>query len=298
MPQDAAGNSVSVNKHVSQGVTMIRKNDARFRFPALLCLSLLLAGGCRTSEDASETPSAKEKKPSNISTLNPNAIKPTPLPPRAKPAEAKKHSEEFPAPKGLPDGLYAELRTTAGPIIIQLFPDRTPLTVANFVGLAEGTKYSTRQGNRFYDGTNFHRVVYDFVVQGGDPTGTGKGGPGYTFPDEFHPELRHDGLGVVSMANSGPDSNGSQFFITMKATPWLDDRHSIFGRVVRGQEILFEIKQGDILQSVQIHRIGDGYKSYTVTQAIFDSLRNSLFSRDDGKIKRQPRDRRSIPQKW
>ncbi len=121
----------------------------------------------------------------------------------------------------------ATIETPKGRIVIELYPEQAPITVANFIKLA-------KQG--FYNGILFHRVIPGFMVQTGDPTGTGMGGPGYTFVDEFSPLLRHDGAGVVSMANAGPNTNGSQFFITLAATPWLDDRHTVFGRVVEGHE--------------------------------------------------------------
>jgi cyclophilin family peptidyl-prolyl cis-trans isomerase len=130
----------------------------------------------------------------------------------------------------------AILHTDKGDITVDLFARRAPNTVNNFVFLA-------RQG--YYDDTIFHRVINNFMVQGGDPTGTGRGGPGYTFSDEFHPELRHDKPGVVSMANAGPNTNGSQFFITHVATPWLDDKHSVFGQVTDGMDVLFSIPERD-----------------------------------------------------
>jgi cyclophilin family peptidyl-prolyl cis-trans isomerase len=130
----------------------------------------------------------------------------------------------------------AVLQTDVGDIIITLFADKTPLTVNNFVFLAQ-------QG--FYNGTFFHRVIKDFMVQGGDPTGTGRGGPGYRFHDEFHPELRHDKPGTVSMANAGPNTNGSQFFITHVSTPWLDNKHSVFGQVEEGMDVLLSIPPRD-----------------------------------------------------
>ncbi len=146
--------------------------------------------------------------------------------------------------QSLPEGLYAELKTTRDTILLLLEFERAPLTAANFVGLAEGTiAFANRPAGRpFYDGLSFHRVVADFMIQGGDPLENGTGGPGYRFPDELSPELRHDGPGVLSMANSGPDSNGSQFFITHQATPWLDGFHAVFGRVVRGQEVVSAIR--------------------------------------------------------
>ena len=137
----------------------------------------------------------------------------------------------------------ATIKTNRGDIVIQLFADKAPMTVNNFVALA-------RDG--FYDGVKFHRVIPDFMVQTGDPTGTGRGGPGYRFPDEIHPELRHDGPGVVSMANAGPNTNGSQFFITHVATPWLDGKHTVFGRVLQGQEVVDSIRQGDVMEQVTI----------------------------------------------
>lgn len=123
----------------------------------------------------------------------------------------------------------ATFETTRGTFTIELFQDRAPETVANFVTLA-------RDG--FYDGLIFHRVIEDFMIQGGDPEGTGMGGPGYTIDDEFHPELRHDGPGILSMANAGPNTGGSQFFITLAATPWLDDRHAVFGKVTSGMDVV------------------------------------------------------------
>ncbi len=132
------------------------------------------------------------------------------------------------------DGLYAQLNTAKGTITLQLHFEQTPGTVANFVGLAEGTlKNEVKEaGTPYYDGLTFHRVIADFMIQGGCPQGTGVGGPGYQFDDEFHPDLQHDGPGVLSMANAGPGTNGSQFFITHTATPWLDGKHTVFGKVV------------------------------------------------------------------
>ncbi len=138
----------------------------------------------------------------------------------------------------------ATIKTNRGDIVIDLFADKTPRTVNNFVFLA-------RDG--FYDGVKFHRVIADFMVQTGDPEGTGRGGPGYKFADEFHPSLRHSGPGILSMANSGPGTNGSQFFITHVKTDWLDDRHSVFGKVREGQDVVNAIRQGDVMESVEIH---------------------------------------------
>ena len=169
--------------------------------------------------------------------------------------------------------LHAHFTTSEGAFTIRLFDDKAPLTVANFVGLAEGTKEWTdpKSGQKvkrpFYNGLVFHRVIEDFMIQGGDPLGTGTGGPGYKFADEFHQTLRHTGAGILSMANSGPNSNGSQFFITLAATPWLDNRHSVFGEVVEGMDVVEKIgncttsKPGDrplkpiTVESVEIRRV-------------------------------------------
>jgi peptidyl-prolyl cis-trans isomerase A (cyclophilin A) len=135
--------------------------------------------------------------------------------------------------------IFAAFDTTEGKFKAKLYADRAPRTVENFVSLAEGTK----TGKPFYDGTIFHRVIPDFMIQGGDPTGTGRGGPGYKFEDEFHPELKHSKKGLLSMANAGPNTNGSQFFVTVAATPWLDNRHSIFGEVTEGYDVVQKISE-------------------------------------------------------
>ena len=135
------------------------------------------------------------------------------------------------------------IQTNRGDIIIELHAKKAPQTVNNFVALS-------RDG--FYDGVRFHRVIQDFMIQGGDPTGSGRGGPGYRFSEEFHPDLRHEGPGVLSMANVGPNTNGSQFFITHVATDWLDNKHSVFGRVRSGQDVVDAIQQGDVMTSVEI----------------------------------------------
>jgi FKBP-type peptidyl-prolyl cis-trans isomerase len=173
----------------------------------------------------------------------------------------------------LKDGLYAELDTSKGKILLQLEFEKTPMTVANFVGLAEGTKDSSKKkGTHFYDGLTFHRVIADFMIQGGCPLGNGRGGPGYKFPDEFHPDLKHDGPGVLSMANSGPGTNGSQFFITHKATPWLNNRHTVFGHVVSGQDVVNAIERGDKINTVKILRVGEKAKKFQADQETFEKL--------------------------
>ena len=180
----------------------------------------------------------------------------------------------------LDDGLYAEVKTTHGAIYLRLEYERVPLTVANFVGLAEGTiEFQNRAAERFYDGLTFHRVIADFMIQGGDPRGDGSGGPGYSFPDEIVPELTHDGPGVLSMANAGPNTNGSQFFITHAATPWLDGRHTVFGRVVQGQEMVMAVRQGDVIEELNILRIGADAEAYVVDQARVDALLEQVGGR-------------------
>lgn len=141
----------------------------------------------------------------------------------------------------------ATIKTNRGDIVIDLYADKAPRTVNNFVALARDS---------FYDGVMFHRVIKDFMIQTGDPTGTGRGGPGYRFADEFHPNLIHDGPGVLSMANAGPNTNGSQFFITHVATDWLDNKHAVFGKVRRGQDVVDAIQQGDVMESVEIEERG------------------------------------------
>jgi len=171
----------------------------------------------------------------------------------------------------LSDGLYALINTDKGNILLELYFDKVPITCCNFVGLAEG-KFAVCKGKPYYDGLKFHRVIKDFMIQGGCPLGTGTGGPGYNFPDEFVPSLKHEGPGVLSMANAGPGTNGSQFFITHVATPWLDGKHTVFGKVVEGQNVVDSIAQNDKINSVKIIRKGhlaenfksdeDSFKAY------------------------------------
>ena len=179
----------------------------------------------------------------------------------------------------LADGLYAEFDTSKGKIVCQLEFEKTPLTVANFVGLAEGTKnYSTdgsapkKQDKPFYDRLAFHRVIPNFMIQGGCPQGRGTGGPGYKFKDECKPELKHAGPGILSMANSGPVSNGSQFFITHVATPWLDGKHTVFGHVTEGQDVVNKIAMGDKINTLKIVRVGEKAKAFKGDQADFEKF--------------------------
>jgi len=170
-------------------------------------------------------------------------------------------------------GMYAKFETTKGIIICQLEYQKTPMTVANFVALSEGTfaMKSLVHSTPFYNGLKFHRVIKDFMIQGGDPEGSGRGGPGYRFPDEFDQSLSHSGPGILSMANSGVNTNGSQFFITHKATPWLDNKHTVFGHVVAGQDIVDAIAQNDVMKTVTILRIGADAQAFDA-QKVFNEL--------------------------
>ena len=194
----------------------------------------------------------------------------------------KKMNVEKQTYEGLKDGLYANLQTTKGNMIVKLEDKKSPVTVANFVGLAEGKidNKSKAKGVPFYDGTIFHRVIENFMIQGGDPQGTGMGDPGYKFGDEKN-DLTHTGKGVLSMANSGPNTNGSQFFITQIATPWLDGKHTVFGKVVEGENVIDAIvaeprgaqdkpKTDIVLQKVNIFSKGDEYNNYDAAKIFND----------------------------
>ena len=203
----------------------------------------------------------------------------------------------------LDDGLYAKIMTSKGDITVQLEFEKTPLTVTNFVGLAEGTKNFNdskgRTSGRFYDGLEFHRVIDNFMIQGGCPLGSGTGGPGYKFPDEFDQSLRHDRPGILSMANAGPGTNGSQFFITHVPTPWLDNKHTVFGHVIEGQDVVNAIRKGDTITRIEIIRVGDKAKVFKADQESFDKLLNE---REKGRLtlekERQAKDMAVIKEKW
>ena len=174
------------------------------------------------------------------------------------------------------NGIYAKFKTAKGDILVNLEYKKTPGTVGNFVALAEGNLENSvkKQGIPYYDGLKFHRVIPDFMIQGGCPLGTGTGDPGYKFDDEIHPDLKHDGPGKLSMANSGPATNGSQFFITHIETPWLDGKHTVFGNVVEGQNVVDTIAQGDEM-SIEILRVGADAEAYNAVEAFrtFEGLR-------------------------
>ena len=176
------------------------------------------------------------------------------------------------------NGIYAKFNTAKGAILVKLTHDLTPGTVGNFVGLAEGNIENKvkPQGTKFYNGLKFHRVIPDFMIQGGCPQGTGTGDPGYKFDDEFHPSLKHNRPGVLAMANSGPGTNGSQFYITHIPTDWLDNKHTVFGHVVEGQDIVDSVEQGDILESIEIIREGEEAANWNAIEAFitFKGARN------------------------
>ena len=179
-------------------------------------------------------------------------------------------------------GIYATIETEKGNIVILFDHKKVPMTVANFVGLAEGKMENTAKpiGVPYYDSIKFHRVItkgngdpQDFMVQGGDPTGTGTSGPGYSFPDEIDPSLKHDVPGILSMANSGPGTNGSQFFITVVPTPWLDGKHTVFGRVVAGMDVVNSLKTNDMMKKVRIERVGAEAQAFKVDKASFEGYK-------------------------
>jgi peptidyl-prolyl cis-trans isomerase A (cyclophilin A) len=186
------------------------------------------------------------------------------------------------------NGIYAKFTTSKGEILVQLEHEKTPGTVGNFVALSEGNLENAvkKQGTPYYDGLKFHRVIPDFMVQGGCPQGSGTGNPGYKFDDEFHSDLKHDAPGKLAMANSGPATNGSQFYITHVPTPWLDGKHTVFGSVIEGQDIVDAIAQGDALSAVEIIRVGAAAEAFNAVEA-FRTFEGSREKRDALEIAKQ-----------
>ena len=167
------------------------------------------------------------------------------------------------------NGIYAKFNTSKGSVLVKLTHDLTPGTVGNFVALAEGNLENKvkPQGTKYYDGLTFHRVIPDFMIQGGCPLGSGTGDPGYKFDDEFHPSLKHDKPGVLAMANAGPGTNGSQFYITHVPTSWLDGKHTVFGHVIEGQDVVDAVAQGDALETLEIIRVGEEAQKWNAVEA-------------------------------
>jgi FKBP-type peptidyl-prolyl cis-trans isomerase len=186
------------------------------------------------------------------------------------------------------NGIYAKFTTSKGEILVQLEHEKTPGTVGNFVALSEGNLENAvkEQGTPYYDGLKFHRVIPDFMVQGGCPQGSGTGNPGYKFDDEFHSDLKHDAPGKLAMANSGPATNGSQFYITHVPTPWLDGKHTVFGAVIEGQEIVDAIAQGDELTTVEIIRAGAAAEAFNAIES-FRTFEGSREKREANEIAKQ-----------
>ena len=195
--------------------------------------------------------------------------------------------------QNLEKGMYAKINTTKGDILIKLEYEKAPLTVANFVALAQGDMENDHKalGEPYYDGLKFHRVIADFMIQGGCPNGNGMGGPGYQFADEFHADLKHTGPGILSMANSGPNTNGSQFFITHTETPWLDGKHSVFGHVVEGQDVVDAIAQDDTINSITIIREGASAKRFNAKK-IFKNAQDEIekANQEKARIAREKRE--------
>ncbi|WP_395077782.1 peptidylprolyl isomerase [Flavobacterium sp.] len=191
----------------------------------------------------------------------------------------------------LPDGMYAEIETSKGKILLQLEFEKTPVTVANFVSLAEGKNDMVSEkfkGKKFYNGLKFHRVLPNFMIQGGDPDGNGSGGPGYKFKDEFLDDLKMDKAGILAMANAGPGTNGSQFFITHNETNYLNGRHTVFGHVVTGQEVVNKIAQDDQITSIEIIRKGASAKKFDAQKVFKDyfDAEVSIKKESDAKYKK------------
>lgn len=186
------------------------------------------------------------------------------------------------------DGLYAKFNTSKGEILVALEYKKTPGTVGNFVSLAEGNLENAvkAQGTPYYDGLKFHRVIPDFMIQGGCPQGSGAGNPGYQFDDEFHPDLKHDAPGILSMANAGPGTNGSQFFITHTETAWLDGKHTVFGKVTEGQDVVDAVAQGDTIDSLEIVRVGAEAEAFNAVEAFrtFEGSREKRLAEDKAKL--------------
>jgi cyclophilin family peptidyl-prolyl cis-trans isomerase len=219
----------------------------KFKFLFLFCLAMVNMQAQTTKKTAAKKPAATKSAAAKVATTNPN------------------------------EGIFATISTTKGDIVLTLEYVKTPVTVANFISLAEGknpnVKVEKLKGKPFYDGLKFHRVINDFMIQGGDPDGNGSGGPGFSFKDEFVDNLKFDKGGILAMANSGPATNGSQFFITHKDTPWLNGKHTIFGHVVSGMDVVNKIVQDDIITKIVITRKGAAAKKFDAVKVITDDAK-------------------------
>jgi len=238
-----------------------------------LCIAMLLIG-CTKSDNTKENQNNNAKQSSDSGELIEKNLtadsKPSANDNINVPAKSDEDSD---------NGVYVEMETSKGMILLRLFYKQVPYTVANFVGLAEGSREwkdpKTRENSKsnFFDGLKFHRVIPNFMIQGGDPMGNGRGGPGYKFADEFKQSLKHDSPGILSMANSGPNTNGSQFFITHVPTPWLDGKHSVFGEVVEGMDVVNTIVQNDQIKSVNILRKGSDAEKFDATKFDYKDMK-------------------------
>ncbi len=217
--------------------------------------------------------------------LQAQTTKKTAVKPKAAPAKTTAAKPVIPANPN--DGIFATISTSKGDIVVSLEYVKAPITVANFISLAEGTNPNVTverlKGKPFYDGLKFHRVINDFMIQGGDPDGNGSGGPGYSFKDEFTEELKFDKGGILAMANSGPATNGSQFFITHKDTPWLNGKHTIFGHVVSGMDNVNKIVQDDIMNKITITRKGAAAKKFDAVKVLADDVKKEAAKKEEAK---------------
>ena len=242
------------------------------KFLAIFIAILLI--GCTKSDHTNKTQNNNTKQSSDSSELIEKNLTAD-----SKPSANNNTNVQAKSDENSGNGVYVEMETSKGTILLRLFYKQVPYTVANFVGLAEGSREwkdpKTRENKKsnFYNGLKFHRVIPNFMIQGGDPMGNGKGGPGYKFADEFKPNLIHDRPGILSMANSGPNTNGSQFFITHVPTPWLDGKHSVFGEVVEGMDVVNSIVQNDQIKSVNVLRKGSDAEKFDATKFYYKDMK-------------------------
>ena len=235
------------------------------KFLAIIIAMVLI--GCTKSDNTKENQNNSTNQSNDSSELIEKNLTAD-----SKPYEDNNTNVQTKSDENSDSGVFAEMETSKGTILLRLFYKQVPYTVANFVGLVEGKrewkdpKTKENKKSNFYDGLKFHRVIPNFMIQGGDPMGNGRGGPGYKFADEFKENLKHDRPGMLSMANSGPNTNGSQFFITHVPTPWLDGKHSVFGEVIEGMDVVNSIVQNDQIKFVNILRKGSDAEKFDATK--------------------------------